>query len=171
MTDYSSCFDTTDAQTERPYRIQSRLVSSLSASVIPPRRPAFAPVAPTSSCFLSSYASKMRSFFSFCKLGRLLFGRTARRGGGFHRRSAPTQATSARQFHSSNAVTPICRNARSVHPLCPSKTSVVSQRYLSLYQFKLPSYTFHRSTTDVQTVKSLQRAIHRGGTGRCSLSY
>ena len=28
------------------------------------------------------------------------------------RRSAPTQATLARQFHSSNAVTPICRNAR-----------------------------------------------------------
>ena len=27
-----------DAQTERPYRIQSRLVSSHSASVIPPRR-------------------------------------------------------------------------------------------------------------------------------------
>ena len=25
------------------------------------------------------------------------------------RRSAPTQATSARQFHSSNAVSPICR--------------------------------------------------------------
>ena len=28
------------------------------------------------------------------------------------RRSAPTQATSARQFHSSNAVTLICRDAR-----------------------------------------------------------
>ena len=32
------------------------------------------------------------------------------------RRSAPTQATSARQFHSSNAVTSICRDARSVRP-------------------------------------------------------
>ncbi|AEE12523.1 hypothetical protein Poras_0570 [Porphyromonas asaccharolytica DSM 20707] len=29
------------------------------------------------------------------------------------RRSAPTQATSARQFHSSNAVTSICRDTRS----------------------------------------------------------
>ena len=34
------------------------------------------------------------------------------------RRSAPTQATSARQFHSSNAVTSICRGARLVRPLC-----------------------------------------------------
>ena len=33
------------------------------------------------------------------------------------RRSAPTQATSARQFHSSNAVTSICRDARLVRPL------------------------------------------------------
>ena len=43
MTDYSFCFDTTDAlpldTLERPYRVQSRLVSSLSVSVIPPRRP------------------------------------------------------------------------------------------------------------------------------------
>ena len=39
----------------------------------------------------------------------LLCGRT--------RRSAPTQATSARQFHSSNAVTPPCRDARSERPL------------------------------------------------------
>ena len=43
------------------------------------------------------------------------------------RRSAPTQATSARQFHSSNAVTSICRDARlgrrpSVRPLYQSET-------------------------------------------------
>ena len=39
------------------------------------------------------------------------------------RRSAPTQATSARQFHSSNAVTPICRDAPTVRPLHQSETS------------------------------------------------
>ena len=33
------------------------------------------------------------------------------------RRSAPTRITSTRQFHSSNAVTPICRNARAVQSL------------------------------------------------------
>ena len=80
------------------------------------------------SCFLSSHASKMQSFFLFRKLGRLLFGEPLGGVGaptvgvgadlcvrpssperslfcGRTHRSAPTQATSARQFHSSNAVT------------------------------------------------------------------
>ena len=91
-------------------------------------------------CFLSSYASKKRIFSSFRELGRLLFGEPLGGVGapivgadlcvrpssherslfcGRTRRSAPTQATSARQFHSSNAVTQ-CRDARSVRP-SPSK--------------------------------------------------
>ena len=95
-------------------------------------------------CFLSSYASKMQSFFSFRKLGRLFFGEPLGGMGaptvgadlcvrpssperslfcGRTRRSAPTQATSARQIHSSNAVTPICRDARSVRP-SPLKETV-----------------------------------------------
>ena len=80
-------------------------------------------------CFLSLYASEKRSFFSFRKLGRLLFGgplvgvEAPTVGAdlcvrpssperslfcGRTRRSAPTQATSARKFYSSNAVIPIC---------------------------------------------------------------
>ncbi len=56
------------------------------------------------------------------------------------RRSAPTQATSARQFHSSNAVTSICRDTRSVRPLSLSSTALRLRR---------PS----RSTTDAQIVR------------------
>ena len=79
-------------------------------------------------CFLSSYASKKRSFFSFRKFGRLLFGELLVGVGaptvgadlcvrpssperslffGRTRRSAPTQTTSARQIQPSDAVTPV----------------------------------------------------------------
>ena len=94
----------------------------------------------TSLCFLSSYASKKRSFFSFRELGRPLGGVGAPTVGadlcvrpssperslfcGRTRRSAPTQATSARQFHSSNAVTSICRGG----PACPPAGYTALQR-------------------------------------------
>ena len=44
------------------------------------------------------------------------------------RRSAPTQATSARQFHSSNAVTLMCRHSRaSLHHRYQSRASVAER--------------------------------------------
>ena len=135
-----------DARSERPFPLKVT-----SSSWFDNGRPP-----PTSSCFLSSYASKKRSFFSFRKLGRLLGGEPLGGVGaptvgadlcvrpssperslfcGRTRRSAPTQATSARQFHSSNAVTSICRNARLVRPL---------------YQRLWCQYASCRSTTDAR---------------------
>ena len=82
------------------------------------------------------------------------------------RRSAPTQATSARQFHSSNAVTSICRDARlgrrpSVRPLYQSET---------LYQRLWYQYSSQCTTTDAQTERPY-RSRHGSCVPTAGYSY
>ena len=96
---------------------------------------------------------------------RLFCGRT--------RRSAPTQATSARQFHSSNAVTPMCRDARMClvrwRPLCQKS----QRRGINGDGRSSPT----SSCRDARSVRPLRQKLqHRGINGdgrsdRASLQY
>ncbi len=89
------------------------------------------------------------------------------------RRSAPTQATSARQFHSSNAVTPIsvgthglcvrCRTARQV--LIPSPLTGTDAQIVRPYRVSLRLVSSRRtSVVSVGCYNNLEPTTYRCGT-------